>query len=652
MTKKVAVYICECGNNIKDCLDVEELKNYSTKLDNVFSVKAIPFLCSKDECEKLISDIKRNEFDRLVFAGCSPREHEKTFIKAVQDAGINPYLIQIANIREHCAWVVKDKAIATEKAKKIIRRAVKRVLQHEPLENREIECNTDVLIVGAGVAGIEAALTVAQSGRKVYLVEKAPYIGGKVAGYESVFPGMECASCMLSPKIEEVIQHENIELYTYSEINEVKGFLGNFTIEIKKKARSVVVDNCIGCNACIDSCPVDVDNEYENNLSKRKAIYIPFAGVLPNVPVVDRKNCIHFSTDSKCGKCKDQCMFDAIDLQQKDEIVEVNVGGIILATGFDIFKPEKLLSFGYNEFNNVFSATELSRILNEDGPTNGNIVLRDGSIPESIAVVFCAGSRDKKFLPYCSGVCCMYSLAFMHLIKKKNPDIQLSGIYSDLVLNGLSYQKFYDEIVKLGVNFIKVNDTNKLKINNNDDDNKLKVGLKDEGKTVSLNVDMVVLSQGMMPGRNTESLAEKFDISLNEYGFFEQEHLKLSPVNTMVEGIYAAGSCLAPKDIQTSVVQGAAAAGKLLSILVPGKKLLLESMTSEIISDACSGCRLCVSICPYKAISYNEELGVSEINDVLCRGCGVCAASCPSGAIKAKHFTEKMILTEIEEILK
>ena len=650
MSEKVAVYICECGDNIKTCLDIEELKNYSLKLNNVFSVKVIPFLCSKDECRMLTDDIKKNQFDRLVIAGCSPREHEQTFMKVAYDAGLNPYLIQIANIREHCAWVVKDKAEATVKAQKIIRRAVKRVLQHKPLENREIECNTDVLVIGAGVAGIEAALTVARSGRKVYFVEKTPYIGGSVAGYESVFSGMECASCMLSPKLEEVIQHDNIELYTYSEISEVKGFLGNFTVEIRKKARSVIFDNCIGCNACINTCPVIVDNEYENNLSKRKAIYIPFAGTLPNVPVLDRENCLNFSSGKECELCKNECMFGAIDLQQKDEMSEVKVGGIILATGFDMFKPDMLSNLGYNRFDNVFSAVEFSRILNEDGPTNGNIVLKDGSVPETVAVIFCVGSRNKNYLPYCSGICCMYSLAFMRLAKKKNPDIQIVGFYSDLVLDGLASQEFYNEIVELGVRFIRVDDTNGLNINNGN--RKLTVEFKDEDKVKNLNFDMVVLSQGLIPGQDTEFFADIFDVPLNKYGFVEQEHQKLLPVNTMVEGIYAAGCCLSPKNIQTSVAQGGAAAGKLLSILVPGKKLLLETMTSEIISDSCSGCKLCISLCPYKAISYNEKMGVSEINEVLCRGCGVCVVSCPSGAIKAKHFTEEMILTEIEEILK
>jgi heterodisulfide reductase subunit A2 len=651
MTKKTGVYICECGPNIKDALDMEELINFASRLRNVVLAKSCPLLCSEEGRKQLKDEIKEKKLDCVVIAGCSPREHEITFMKAVQDAGLNPYMIQIANIREHCTWTIPDRAIATEKAKVIIRMAVNRVLLHQPLEKREIDCIPDAMVIGAGVAGIEAALVIAQSGRKVYLVDKAPCIGGKVAGYEDTFPGLECAPCMLEPKLAEILHNDNIQLLTYSEVEEVLGFLGNFIVKVRKKARSVDLKACIGCGACIEACPVKVNNEYEKGLNDRKAIYTPFAGSLPNVPVIDRENCLKFKNNDECEECKKACLFNAVDLEQNDELLEIKVGGIILATGFDLFDPRKMPRYGYGKIDDIYTAAEASRILNSDGPTGGKVVLKNGKTPKSVAVIHCVGSNNKKFVPYCSGVCCMYSATFMHLIKEKLPEVDIIDLRSNLVSHGKGYREFCNKVMKKDISVIQTAGSNCIKISKNKHGITVRYETGSE-KIKKVSVDMVILSPAIIPNKDMSDLAEVFDIALDDNGFFAEEHGKLAPVTTTTGGIFIAGCCQGPKDIQSSVAQGAAAAGKILSLLVPGKKLELEAMTSKIDDNLCSGCKICIPLCPYKAITFNDEKKTAEINDILCRGCGTCAAACPGGAAKAAHFSDQEILTEIREALR
>jgi heterodisulfide reductase subunit A len=675
MQIRVGVYICSCGTNISENLDIDELARFSSSLDTVAYVKVHNLLCSEEGKNFLAEDIIKEKPDRVVIAACTPKEHEKTFRNVLQKAGLNPYLFQMVNVREQVAWATSGKTAATEKAKSSIRAAVKRVALHEPLEKKEIDCNTDVLVLGAGPAGMEAALMLAKAGRKVYLVEKNSFIGGRVARYEEVFPKMECASCMLEPKMDEVLHDENIELLTCSEIQEVLGFLGNFVVKIKKNANFVDRNKCLGCGACYEQCPVQVKNEFDYNLSDRKAIYVPYAGALPNVPVIDKKCCRRFGGRSEiyeealeaglitreefeqfnspeCEICKEACLFDAINYEDKDEILERNVGGIIVATGFDLFDPLILPQYGYGKIPEVYTGLEFERILAQTGPTGGKLFMKNSKEPESVAIIHCVGSRDKNFKEYCSGVCCLYALKFAHLIRKHSPTIKVHDIYADWCVPGKDNQAFLDSIRDWdNIRFIHTSLPMDVAVKQRGDT--IDLTCSDlTGKRNEISADMVVLCPAMVPSKGNERFSELLLITRDKDGFFTEGHTKLAPVSTNIEGIYIAGCSQGPKDIQNSVAQGSAAAGQVLSVLVPGRKLELDVMTAEIDENACAECMVCINLCPYKAIVLDREKKVAVVNTVLCKGCGTCVAACPSGSARSRHFTKEQIYAEIEEALK
>ena len=676
MKIRVGVYICSCGTNISDNIDIDELVQFSSGLENADYVKVNKLLCSENGKNFLAEDIIKEKPDRVVIVACTPKEHEKTFRNVLQKAGVNPYLFQMVNIREQVAWVTSDKSAATEKANSYIRAAVKRVTLHEALEKKEIDCNTDVLVLGAGPAGMEAALMLAKAGRKVYLVEKNSFIGGRVARYEEVFPKMECASCMLEPMMDEILHHENIELLLNSQVQEVLGFLGNFVVKIKKKASFVDKEKCIGCGACYEHCPITVKNEFDYNLSDRKAIYVPYTGALPNVPVIDTKNCLRYSvqnketyrealeaglitkeeygmfTDKDCKLCKEACMFDAINYDDKDEIFEKNIGGIIAATGFELFDPSVLPQFGYGKIPEVYTSLEFERILSQTGPTGGKLLMKSSKEPDSVAIIHCVGSRDKNYRDYCSSVCCLYALKFAHMIKKHSPEVKVYDIYADWCIPGKDNQAFLDSLKDWkNIQFIHTSLPMNIDLKQSGDKVHLS-GLDISKKKNEISVDLVVLCPAMIPANDTSRLSELLLITQGKDGFFAEGHTKLAPVSTNMEGIFIAGCSQGPKDIQSSIAQGAASAGHVLSLLVPGRKLELDLMTAEIDENACAECMICIGLCPYKAIVLDKEKKVAVVNAVLCKGCGTCVAACPSGSAKSKHFTTEQIFAEIEEVLK
>jgi heterodisulfide reductase subunit A len=675
MNLRVGVYICSCGTNISENLDIDELVKFSSGLDTVAYAKSHGLLCSEEGKGFIAEDIIKQKPDRVVIAACTPKEHEKTFRNVLQKAGVNPYLFQMVNLREQVAWVTADKSVATDKAKAYIRAAVRRVALQESLDKKEIDCNTDVLVIGAGAAGIEAALVAARSGRKVCLVEKNSFIGGRVARYEDVFPKMECASCMLEPKMDEVLHNDNIEVLTNSEIIEVLGFLGNFVVKINRKASFVDGEKCIGCGACSEQCPVKTRNEFDYQLSDRKAIYTPYAGALPNVPVIDTKTCLRFGgrielyreafetglitkeefemfREQDCRVCEQACAFGAINYQDSDDVLERNVGGIIVATGFELFDTSVLPQYGYGKLPEVYTSLEFERILAQTGPTAGRLLTKNGKEPESVAIIHCVGSRDKDFNDYCSGVCCLYALKFSHMIRKHSPLVKVCDIYADWCVPGKDNQAFLDSIREWeNIQFIHT-------------DLPMNVVLKQKGGAIDLSctdvsgnaqkvsADMVVLCPAIVPSRDSLKLSDLLLISRDKDGFFAEGHTKLAPVSTNIEGIFIAGCSQGPKDIQNSVAQAAAAAGQALSLLVPGRKLALDVMTAEIDEKACAECKICIGLCPYKAIVLDREKNVAVVNTVLCKGCGTCVAACPSGSAKSRHFTTEQIFAEIEEVLK
>ena len=651
MEPRIGVYICHCGSNIADTVDVEEVARFAQGLDSVVVARDYKFMCSEPGQELIKKDIGDLGLNRVVVASCSPTMHEPTFRRACQEAGLNPYLFEMANIREHCSWVTEDRAEATEKAKALVSAAVKRVYYHQPLETREVPVNPNTLVVGGGIAGIQAALKIADSEHKVYLVEREPSIGGHMAQLDKTFPTLDCSACILTPKMTQVGSHPYIELLTYSVVEEVSGYIGNFRVKIRKKARYVDEAKCTGCGLCQTKCPWKADSEFEAGIGKRKAIYTPFPQAVPNIPVIDTEHCVYFLKGT-CRACEKLCEAEAIDFEQQDKVIEVEVGSIILATGFNVFDPTPIYQYGYKRLDNVITSLEFERMVNSSGPTGGNIVLKDGSIPESIAIIHCVGSRDEKYHEYCSRVCCMHSMKFAHLIKE-HTDAEVCEFYIDIRSFGKGYEEFYNRVLNEGAIFIRGRPAEITNIAETpEEEGKLVVQFEDTlvGLQRRLPVDMVILSCALEPQPDADAIARLFNISRSADGFFLERHPKLDPVATMNDGIYVVGCCQSPKDIPQTVTQASAAAARALAMISAGS-IEVDAATSVIIDELCSGCKTCSDLCPFNAISFDEEKKVSSINDALCKGCGVCVAACPSGAIVGRHFTTEQLMAEIEGAL-
>jgi heterodisulfide reductase subunit A len=648
---RIGVYVCHCGTNIAGTVDVEAVAEYAGGLPGVAVARTYKYMCSDPGQELIKEDIRASNLQRVIVAACSPSLHEKTFRRATEAGGINPYYFQMVNIREHDAWVHEDTEEATAKAKDLIRAAVHRVRFHKPLEPQKVDIHPDVLVVGGGIAGIHAALTLANAGKHVYLVEREPSIGGHMAKFDKTFPTLDCAACILTPKMTEVGAHPNITLWTYSEVDEVDGFVGNYKVKVRHRPRYIIEDACVGCLECIEVCVFrrgKTPDEFNLGLSKRKPVYIPFPQAVPQVVTIDPNTCIEFRT----GKCKKTCVEvcadrNAIDFQQTETFDEIDVGTIILATGFKAFDAGRIPYYGYGRYDAVYTALEVERLVNSSGPTEGQVVLRDGRKPESIGIIHCVGSRDQNTNAYCSRVCCMYSLKLAHLIKEKT-DAEIYEFYIDMRTPGKDFEEFYNRVAEEDVHFIrgKVADV----YPEGGDSSRLVLQAEDTllGKIRKIPVDMVVLATGLEPQADAEDVRRIFNITCASGGFFMERHPKLAPVSTFTDGIFLAGACQAPKDIPDTVAQAGAAAAEALALIDVGT-VELEPNTAYVVRDQCSGCKTCLSLCPFSAISRVE--GKAEINPALCKGCGVCVAACPSGAIRQNLFEDEEIYEEIMGVL-
>jgi heterodisulfide reductase subunit A len=649
---RIGVYICHCGHNIAGTVDVPGLAEYASRLPNVVVSKEYKYMCSDPGQELIGQDIKEHRLNRIVVSSCSPLLHEKTFRDALGKGGLNPFFLQMVNIRENVSWVHEDRDDATAKAKDLVRAAVHRVAYQKELIKKKVPVNPAVMIVGGGIAGISAALTLADAGKKVYLVEKEPTIGGYMAVFDKTFPTLDCAACILTPKMSSVKKHPNITLWSYSEVTDVSGFVGNYKVSVTRKPRYVIEELCVGCLDCIEKCIYregKFPDEFNQGLSKRKPVYVPFPQATPLVAVIDDQTCIHFKTGKCQQTCARACDRNAIDFNQKPEIKEVEVGTVIITTGFKPFDPKKAPAYGYGKYPNVFTSLEIERMVNASGPTEGHVVTREGKKPASVGIIHCVGSRDEKTNKWCSRVCCMYSLKLAHLIKE-HTGAEVYNFYIDMRTPGKGYEEFYDKLLHEDVHFIRgrVSDVSDW-ATTEEEQGKLILRAEDTmiGIVRRIPVDMVVLAVGLEPRDDAQSVRKMFNISCSTEGFFLEKHPKLAPVDTFTDGVFIAGACQGPRDIPDSVAQAGAAAAQALALIDAGY-VELEPNTAYIIEESCSGCKSCLNICPYSAISFDEGKRKSVINEALCKGCGTCTASCPSSAIRQNLFEDIEVMNEIK----
>jgi heterodisulfide reductase subunit A len=655
--ERIGVYVCHCGSNIAGMVDVEDVAVWAGEELNdrgVVIARDYKFMCSSLGQELIEKDIKEEGLTRVVVAACSPHLHEGTFRTACGRAGLNPYLCELVSIREQVSWVHTDRKAATEKSKAILSGGVERVIYNEPLEPLHVPIHPASLVVGGGIAGIQAALEIADAGFPVYLVEREPSIGGHMAQFDKTFPTLDCAACILTPRMVSAGGHPNITLLTWSEVVKVEGYVGNFTVTIRKKARYVNQELCTGCGICQEKCPKKViDDVYEAGLGFRKAVYTPFPQAVPKYPVIDKPNCTYFQKGT-CKACQKFCPTNAIDFEQQDEYITVQVGNIILATGYDLFDPRRVTQYGYGRLANVFTSLEFERLTNAAGPTNGNIVLRDGvTVPKTVGIIHCVGSRDRNFNNYCSVICCMQSLKFAHLVHERT-GATVYNFYIDMRTAYKEYDEFYQRVLEEGTLFVRgkvaeVTDAARKP----GEEGKLIVQVEDTlaGKQRRIPVDMVVLSAAMQPRHDAKEVAHLFGISCSANGWYIEKHPKLDPVATMTEGVFIAGCVHGPKDIPTSVAQGAAAAARVLGRIQQGE-IALEPVRASVDQDKCSGCRICNNLCPFNAIIFHEDRMVTEVNPALCQGCGTCVAACPAGAISGTVFSNEQVFAQIEGLLR
>lgn len=593
--------------------------------------------------------IEEEQLTAVVVSACSPSLHETTFRNAVEKAGLNRYKCEIANIREQVSWVHEDKEKATEKAIKVARSAVEKVLRNEELSPIEVPLQRKALVIGAGIAGIQAALDVANAGYEVILVEKEPTIGGNMAKLSAVFPTLDCASCILTPRMSEVADHPNIRLLARSEVEEVDGYVGNFHVKIRKKPQYVDPEVCTLCEECEEVCPVTFPSEFDEGLSLRKAISVPFSQAVPSTYSIKEEMCLNPEgmTPAVCSKCVEACDPGAIDFDQGPEIIEDDVGVIIVTTGYELYNPEKIGEYGADQYPDIVTSLQFERLLSPTGPTSGTVERpSDGKIPKSLAFIHCAGSRDQHHNPYCSRICCMYSSKQALLFKNRYPDSEITNYYIDIRTGGRNYEEFIRRVQEdAGVNYIQGKVSRVF-----EEDGKVKIFGVDTmmGERIEQTVDMAVLALSIRPSNGIEALADKLGIPVDDYGFLKEEHPKLRPVESPTPGVFIAGIAAGPKDIQTSVSEASGAASKALDLL-SHKETSHSPEVAYIDRDKCSGCGLCISACPYDAISMVN--GKADINEIACRGCGACASVCPPHAIEISGATDEQLQEMIDAVL-
>jgi len=582
MKARVGVYICHCGINIAATVDVEALTAFAQTLRNVVVARDYTYMCSDPGQELIKSDIEEYGLTHVVVAACSPRMHEPTFRGVVEEAGINPYCFEMANIREQCSWVHEERVRATEKAKQIVASAVAKASLLRPLEEREVGVIPAALVIGGGIAGIEAALDIANAGFKVYLVEKEPTIGGRMAQLNRTFPTLESCLELLVPRMREVVEHPSIELLTSSQVVDIGGYIGNFQVKVRRRPRYVDGDKCTACGECAEACVLngEIGNEFELGLGKRAAIYMPFAEAVPPVYAVDSERCL-FLREGKCGEspaCVDACPEGAIDFEQQEEIIEFEVGSVVVAIGYDQFDARIKPELGYGQYPNVITGLEFERLSSASGPTAGKITL-NGREPKEVVFIQCVGSRDQSVgHEYCSRVCCMYTAKQAHLVKERIPEAEVTVFYMDVRAFGKGFEEFYDRVRGEGVRYRRGSPSEIYKRGE-----KVIVRAEDTilGEPLEMEADLVVLATGVVPRADVRDVAGLLNLERSPDGFFAEAHPKMRPVDTVSDGIYLAGCCQGPKDIPDTVAQAKAAASSAIVVL-RREKAKLEARSSKL----------------------------------------------------------------------
>ncbi len=662
---KIGVFICHCGENISATVDVVKVAEEARKLEGVVFSTDYKYMCSDPGQNLIKQTIKEKGLTGVVVAACSPRMHEPTFREACSEAGLNPYMCEMANLREHCSWVHDKSDATTRKAIDLVRMLVEKVKFNKPLYPIKVPVTKTALVIGGGIAGIQASLDIANSGHKVVLIEKDPSIGGHMSQLSETFPTLDCSQCILTPRMVEVARHPNITLMTYSELEKLDGFIGNFKATIRKKARSIDEKLCTGCGLCTTKCPTKkIPSEFNAGLGVRTAIYVPFPQAVPNKPVIDKENCRYY-LKGKCKVCEKVCPTGAIRFDQEDELIEIEVGAVVVATGFNVMEPSEFPEYGYGRYKDVITGLQFERLASASGPTLGEIRRpSDGKIPKKIVFIACAGSRDPaKGIPYCSKICCMYTAKHAMLYQHKVHGGESYVFYMDIRAGGKDYEEFTRRaIVEDEVNYIRGRISRVY-----EEKGKLIVKGADtllNAKPVEIEADMVVLASAAVANQGSEELAQRMHISYDAYNFFSEAHPKLRPVETNTAGIFLAGACQAPKDIPETVSQASGAAAKV-AILFSQDELSREPVVAVVNRSApplystCVGCFMCVTACPYQAIG--EELitdregnvikKVAKINPGLCQGCGTCVAFCRSKSIDIQGFSNEQMYAKVMALL-